>query len=147
MIPETLLSLGHKALRVFKVFGRLEFVRRLYDFLAHEGRRSRVETLEHAAKVVLELEKAEAQRIRNTKALIELMKASNFSDEQIQVALSNPTEINRVSAALSTILHYVNNGSVTVKVVAPDESPIRPTNSLDRREVRRKLLAKKSSKK
>lgn len=159
MIPETIVSMGHKALRVLKVFGRFDFVRRLYDFLAHEGRRSRAETLERTAKVVTELEKAEALRIRNSKAIVELMKAAKFSDEQIQVALGNPTELNRVSVALAKMLLYVDNGSVAVQIVSTDESSPRPNlsakvrskkqtlGSLDSTRERRRLLAKKSAKK
>jgi len=121
MIPDPLLSLGNKSLKIFRVFGKLEFVRRLHDFLVHEGRRSRAQTLEQTAKVVLDLEKAEAQRIKNSRALMELMKDAGFPEEKIQASLSNPQEMQRVSAALTTMLHYVNTEVVTITVVSePD---------------------------
>lgn len=128
MIPEPLLSLGNKALRIFRVFGKLEFVRRLHDFLVHEGRRSRAQTLEQTAKVVLEMEKAEAQRIKNSRALMELMKEAGFPEEKIQATLSNPQEMQRVSAALTTMLHYVDTGVVTITVVS---EPDRRNDDLD----------------
>lgn len=123
MIPEPMLNLGNKVLRFFKVFGKLEFVQRLHDFLVHEGRRSRAQTLEQTAKVVLELERAEAQRIKNSRALLDLMKAAGFSVEKIQATLSNPQEMQRVSAALATMLQYVDKGTVTVKVVSERDRP------------------------
>ncbi len=117
MIPETLLGLGNKALRLLRVLGRLEFIRRLHDFLVHEGRRSRADVVEQTAKAVLDLEKAESLRLRNAKTLLELMKAAGFPEEKIQTVLSSPEEMQRVSSALTTLLQYVDRGIVTVSVV------------------------------
>ena len=114
---EPLLGLGSRVSRIFRLIGQSEFIRRLHDFLIHEGRRSRVQTLEQTAKVVLDLEKAESLRIKNSRSLLELMKAAGFSDEQIQAALSNPQEVQRVSAAMTTMLQYVDKGIVTINVV------------------------------
>jgi hypothetical protein len=128
MIPEPLLSLGHNALRIFRVFGKLEFVRRLHDFLLHEGRRSRAQTLEQTVKVVLDLEKAQAQAIKNSRALMDLMKDAGFPEDSIQATLRAPEEMQRVSAALKTMLHYVDNGVVTINVVS---EPDRKSDDLD----------------
>lgn len=122
MNPEPMLSLGSKILRVFKVIGRVAFVKRLHDFLVHEGRRSRAETLAVTVKVVLDLEKAEAQRIANSESFRQLMKAAGFPDEKIQAALTNPEEKQRVALALSTVLQYVDAGIVTVKLIEERKS-------------------------
>lgn len=121
MIPEQLFNLGSRALRLFRVFGKFEFVKRLHDFLLHEGRLSRAQTLEQTAKAVLDLEKAESLRIENSRALLELMTAAGFSEEQIRAALSNPLEMHRVSVALTTMLKYVNDGVVTISMVQAQE--------------------------
>lgn len=122
MIPEPILSLGSRLTKVFRVFGKLEFIRRLHDFLVHEGRRSRAQTLAQTAEIVLQLEKAEAQRIKNSKALMELMQTAGFPDEKIQAVLCDPKEMQRVSAALTTMLHYVDTGAVTITVISDAES-------------------------
>jgi hypothetical protein len=118
---EPLLSIGSRITRVFRVLGQLAFIRRLYDFLAHEGRRSRAETLEQTAKAVLDLEKAETLRIKNSRALLEMMRSAGFPEEKIQATLSNPQEMQRVSAALTTLLQYVDKGVVTLNVVQTTE--------------------------
>jgi hypothetical protein len=116
MLPEQLLGLGSKALRLFRVFGKLEFIRRLYDFLAHGGRNSRAQTIAVTAQAIHELEKAEALRIKNSRALLDLMKAAGFSEEKIQATLSDPREMQRVSAALTTMLRYVDRGIVSIEI-------------------------------
>jgi len=122
MIPAPLLNLSSRALRLFRVFGKLAFVRRLHDFLMHEGRRSRAETLAQTAKAVLALEKAEALRVKNSRALLDLMKAAGFPEEKIQATLSAPQEMQRVSAALAAMLQYVDKGVVTISVVEKTRS-------------------------
>lgn len=122
MIPEPILNLGSRLTKIFRVFGKLEFVRRLHDFLVHEGRRSRAQTLAQTAEIVLQLEKAEAQRIKNSQALMELMQTAGFPDEKIQAVLCDPQEMQRVSVALTTMLHYVDTGAVTITVISDAES-------------------------
>jgi hypothetical protein len=117
MNPDSILNLSGRALRVFRVFGQLEFIKRLHDFLIHEGKRSRAETLEQTAKVLLILEQAESLRIKNGKAMLDLMVKAGFPEEKIQATLNNPQEMQRINVALTKLLHYVDKGVVTVKLV------------------------------
>lgn len=113
----SMLNIASRVKRLFRIFGQSEFIRRLHDFLLHEGRRSRAQTLEQTAKAVLDLEKAEALRIKNSRSLLDLMTAAGFSEEKIQATLSNPQEMQRVSIALTALLQYVDKGVITVSMV------------------------------
>ena len=102
-----------------RVFGNAKFIRRLHDFLLHGGRVSRAETLAHTAKVVLELEQADSQRIQNTKALAQLMRDAGFTEEQVHAKLADRHAVDRVQAALDSLSRYVEEESVSVRVVSP----------------------------
>lgn len=117
MSLDVLLNVWSRINRIFRVFGKTAFVSRLHDFLLHEGRRSRVQVLAETAKVVADLEDAEGKRIANSRSTLELMKAAGFPEEKIQAALSSHEEMRRVNTALSTLLQYVDSGTVTVRLV------------------------------
>ncbi|MFZ2998846.1 MAG: hypothetical protein WA071_00725 [Undibacterium umbellatum] len=148
---ELLLNLSSRIFRVFRIFGKLAFVNRLRDFLINEGRRSRAETLEKATKAVLDIEKAEALRIKNSREFVELMRDAGFSEEQVQVALSDPEQTQRVSIALAKLLAYVDKGDVTLTVVSSPErkinlltvSKIKPQSPPGPRYLRSKVVRKK----
>lgn len=127
MTPDPSFHIGKTIYRTLRVVGNLKFIKRLHDFLMHEGRLSRTDVLKKTAEVVVEMEKAEALRIANTKMILDMMRDAGFPEADIQAELSNPKEVHRVSTALATMLMYVEKGVVELDVVdIPDRGNERP---------------------
>lgn len=111
--------------KIFRLIGSNKFVVRLYDFLAHNGRSSRGETLDKTTKALLDLEQARKYRLETLKSLLELMRTSGFSEEDIKKYLLENDKLLDVSDALETLLAYVENGSIAVRIAnQPSENVV-----------------------
>lgn len=115
-------GLGERSVsRLFRIVGRLKFVRHLYDFLMYGGRQSRAETIASTAKVVRDLEETKLLQTKRLNELAKMMKAAGFSTEDIQKAIRNEDVLEGVSNALDSLLLYVERGQIKISMVAQSD--------------------------
>jgi hypothetical protein len=105
---------------IFRLFAKLPFIDRLFDFLAHEGERSRAETFYINAKAYRELAEVSKLQMDRLATLIGLMEAAGFSPPQIREAIEKNGDILIVSKALDVLKHHVQERNVNIRRV---ESP------------------------